>query len=177
MYGLAKEYGFNGLFQGHWCRRSAARFRAQWRLLTTLIPMWRSCPITFRTELIPGGYKSPFCSGTNNRRFHLSSVGKSQFLRRGVISNNTPLDTDGRVVYVETTASFGSSGSPAFLGNGRPIGIVTSSVTLPGGLPLPAGVAGVIPGEKVNKILRDAGVLSAAQASLTPVRGRGIRGQ
>ena len=88
-----------------------------------------------------------------------------QFLRRGVISNNTPLDLESRVVYIETTASFGSSGSPAFLADGRPIGIVTSAVTLPGGLPLPAGVAGVIPGEKVNKILREAGVPSAAQAS------------
>jgi len=94
--------------------------------------------------------------------------GFMQFLRRGVISNNTPLDPEGRVVYLETTASFGSSGSPAFLENGRPIGIVASGVTLPGGLPLPAGVAGVIPGEKVNKILHDAGVPSAAQASLTP---------
>ena len=94
--------------------------------------------------------------------------GFMQFLRRGVISNNTPLDPGSRVVYIETTASFGSSGSPAFLGNGRPIGIVTSGVTLPGGLPLPAGVAGVIPGEKVNRILRDAGVLPVSQASLTP---------
>lgn len=94
--------------------------------------------------------------------------GFMQFLRRGVISNNTPLDPESRVVYIETTASFGSSGSPAFLGNGRPIGIVTSGVTLPGGLPLPAGVAGVIPGEKVNKILLEAGVASAAQASSAP---------
>jgi len=88
-----------------------------------------------------------------------------QFLRRGVISNNTPLDPESRVVYIETTASFGSSGSPAFLADGRPIGIVTSAVTLPGGLPLPAGVAGVIAGEKVNKILREAGVAGPAQAS------------
>jgi len=91
-----------------------------------------------------------------------------QFLRRGVISNNTPLDPDSRVVYIETTASFGSSGSPAFLADGRPIGIVTSAVTLPGGLPLPAGVAGLIPGEKVNKILHEAGVPSPAQAGSVP---------
>lgn len=94
--------------------------------------------------------------------------GFMQFLRRGVISNNTPLDPESRVVYIETTASFGSSGSPAFLADGRPIGIVTSAVTLPGGLPLPAGVAGVIPGEKVNKILHEAGVPSPAQARSVP---------
>jgi len=93
--------------------------------------------------------------------------GFMQFLRRGVISNNTPIEADNRVVYVETTAAFGASGSPAFLQNGKPVGIVTSTVTLPGGLPLPAGVAGVIPGEKVNKILREAGVLPAAQADAT----------
>lgn len=91
--------------------------------------------------------------------------GYMQFLRRGVISNNTPIQTDNRVVYVETTASFGSSGSPAFLADGRPVGIVTSTITLPGGLPLPAGVVGLIPGEKVNQILREAGVSPALRAS------------
>jgi S1-C subfamily serine protease len=93
--------------------------------------------------------------------------GYMQFLRRGVVSNNTPMVPDNRVVYIETTASYGSSGSPAFLQNGRPVGIVTSSVTLPGGLPLPAGVAGVIPGEKVNQILREAGVLSKPEDKAT----------
>jgi len=91
--------------------------------------------------------------------------GYMQFLRRGVVSNNTPIETDNRVVYIETTASFGSSGSPAFLQNGRPVGIVTTTITLPGGLPLPAGVAGLIPGEKVNKILRDVGALPTARAA------------
>ena len=88
-------------------------------------------------------------------------------MRRGVVSNNTPIDMDNRVVYVETTATFGSSGSPAFLQSGRPVGIVTSTVTLPGGLPLPAAVAGVIPGEKVNRILREAGVVPPTQAAAT----------
>lgn len=91
--------------------------------------------------------------------------GYMQFLRRGVVSNNTPIEKDNRVVYIETTASFGSSGSPAFLQNGRPVGIVTTTITLPGGLPLPAGVAGLIPGEKVNKILRDVGALPTARAA------------
>jgi S1-C subfamily serine protease len=100
--------------------------------------------------------------------------GFMQFLRHGVISNNTPLGAEDRMVYVETTASFGSSGSPAFLANGKPIGIVTSAVTLPGGVPLPAGVAGVIPGEMVNKILRDTGVLPATQTSLTQQGGREV---
>jgi len=91
--------------------------------------------------------------------------GFMQFLRRGVISNNTPIELESRVVYVETTAAFGASGSPAFLESGRPLGIVTSAVTLPGGLPLPAGVAGVIPGENVNQILREAGVLPTNQSA------------
>jgi len=93
--------------------------------------------------------------------------GFMQFLRRGVISNNTPLDAQSRVLYLETTAAFGSSGSPAFLQNGTPLGIVTSAVRLPGGLPLPAGVAGAIPGEKVNKILREAGVTTAGETATT----------
>ena len=93
--------------------------------------------------------------------------GYMQFLRRGVVSNNTPIQTDNRVVYIETTASFGSSGSPAFLQNGRPVGIVTTTITLPGGLPLPAGVAGLIPGEKVNNILREVGALPAVRADAT----------
>ena len=96
--------------------------------------------------------------------------GFMQFLRRGVISNNTPIEPESRVVYVETTAAFGASGSPAFLQSGRPLGIVTSAVTLPGGLPLPAGVAGVIPGEKVNKILREAGVLPTNQSAMMTAR-------
>jgi S1-C subfamily serine protease len=94
--------------------------------------------------------------------------GYMQFLRRGEVSNNSPIATDNRVVYIETTASFGTSGSPAFLQDGRPVGIVTSSITLPGGLPLPTGVAGVIPGERVNDLLREAGVSpspTAAQAT------------
>lgn len=94
--------------------------------------------------------------------------GFMQFLRRGVISNHTPLDPESRIVCIETTASFGASGSPAFLADGRPIGIVTSAVTLPGGLPLPTGVAGVIPGEKVKKILHEAGVASPAQSNSVP---------
>jgi S1-C subfamily serine protease len=93
--------------------------------------------------------------------------GYMQFLRRGVVSNNTPIEMDNRIVYIETTASFGSSGSPAFLQDGRPVGIVTTTITLPGGLPLPAGVAGLIPGEKVNNILREVGALPAVRADAT----------
>jgi len=88
-----------------------------------------------------------------------------QFLRRGIVSNNTPVVPTDKMVYVETTASFGTSGSPAYLQSGKPLGIVSSAVTLPGGFPLPAGEAGVIPGENINRLLRDVGILPSTQAS------------
>jgi hypothetical protein len=81
-----------------------------------------------------------------------------QFLRRGTVSNNEILPGAERVVYVETTAGSGTSGSPAFLAGGKPLGIVSTSILLPGGLPLPAGELGVIPGEQVNALLREAKV-------------------
>lgn len=85
--------------------------------------------------------------------------GLMQFLRRGIVSNNTHAEGFERYVYIETSALFGTSGSPVFTrSHGDTIGIVSSLITLPGGIPLPAGVIGVIPGETINRFLKEAGV-------------------
>jgi S1-C subfamily serine protease len=84
--------------------------------------------------------------------------GFMQFLRRGMVSNNTPLPGYERTLYIETSAVFGTSGSPVFTRTGKLLGIVSMTLKLPGGLPLPAGVLGVIRSETVNQFLKDAKV-------------------
>src|SRR3989454_4053367 len=82
-----------------------------------------------------------------------------QFLRRGTVSMATPTPDGQHPIYIEVSASFGASGSPVFTQDSRnAIGIVSSTLLLPGGLPLPAGVLEVIPGERINKFLHDGGV-------------------
>jgi S1-C subfamily serine protease len=82
-----------------------------------------------------------------------------QFLRRGIVSNNTEVLGVEHILYIETTAADGASGSPVFLrSTGQPIGIVSLKLTLPGGLPLPAGIVGMVPGETVDRFLHDSGV-------------------
>ena len=86
--------------------------------------------------------------------------GFMQFLRSGLISNSS----DGKagkdhVIYIESTAIDGTSGAPVFLRDGRPLGIVTSRL-LVGSAQLPAGVLAIVPGEEVNKFLKNAGVPS-----------------
>ena len=85
--------------------------------------------------------------------------GYMQFLRRGMVSNNITQPGFERRLYIETSAVFGTSGSPVFtrLSN-KPLGIASMTLRLPGGLPLPAGVLGIIPSETINKFLKDAKV-------------------
>jgi S1-C subfamily serine protease len=82
-----------------------------------------------------------------------------QFLRRGIVSMNTPIEGFQHYLYIETSASFGTSGSPVFTQpDGQVIGLVSLAITLPSGLPLPAGILGVIPGERVSEFLKAGGV-------------------
>jgi len=81
-----------------------------------------------------------------------------QFLRSGIVSNNQQVSGVDHTLYVEATAIDGTNGSPVFLrGNGQPVGIVNSLITV-GGASLPAGIIGVVPGEQINRFLKNAGV-------------------
>ncbi len=81
-----------------------------------------------------------------------------QFFRTGVVSNNSDrLPLAEHALYIETSAIEGTSGSPVFLRDGRPIGIVTQRLTV-GNKQLPAGIISIVPGELVNKFLKAAGI-------------------
>lgn len=81
-----------------------------------------------------------------------------QFLRRGSVSMNTPTPGFQQALYIETSAGPGTSGSPVYTLDGRGIGLVSFSIRLPGGLPLPGGILGVIPGERLNEFLKKGSV-------------------
>lgn len=85
--------------------------------------------------------------------------GFAQFLRHGIVSMNTALPSGfEQFLYIEVSASFGTSGSPVFTRSGKPIGLVSTAITLPGGRQLPAGILGVIPGETITNFLKEAKV-------------------
>ena len=85
-----------------------------------------------------------------------------QFLRKGSISNLAFLSGSEPVLFIESSAGQGTSGSPAFLRGGQPIGVVSTSIRLPGGGALPAGVLGIVPGQRVNELLLAAKVRTRA---------------
>ncbi len=81
-----------------------------------------------------------------------------QFLRNGKVSNVERLSGVDNMLYLETTAIDGTSGSPVFVRNGgQPVGIVSSKLTV-GDARLPSGIIAVVPGERINAFLKGAGV-------------------
>ena len=109
---------------------------------------------------VPFADSRPIVEGTNVFIWAYLEVagGFMQFLRSGTISNNSDQELgSNHLVYVETTAIDGTSGSPVILRDGRPLGIVSAKLTV-GGARLPSGILAIVPGEQVNQFLKESGV-------------------
>ena len=81
-----------------------------------------------------------------------------QFLRTGIVSNTQEVSENDGLLYIETTAIDGTSGSPVFLRQGgQPVGIVIQKINV-ASAKLPSGIIAVVPGAKINGFLKAAGV-------------------
>lgn len=77
------------------------------------------------------------------------------FLRRASVSMSNLLPPFENLLYIETSASFGTSGTPVITKqDGHLVGVVSSAITLPGGRALPAGIMGAIPGQVIMDFLK-----------------------
>ena len=84
--------------------------------------------------------------------------GLMQFLRTGIVSNTQEVSENDGLLYIETTAIDGTSGSPVFLRQGgQPVGIVIQKINV-ASAKLPSGIIAVVPGAKINGFLKAAGV-------------------